>query len=257
LCSDVVVDAAELALVALAALLAGAVNAVAGGGSLVLFPALLATGLPALAANVTNTVALWPGYLGTVTGYRAELRGQARRAAACSASVGVGAAVGAALLLTTPEDVFDAVVPFLVVAASLLLALQAPVGRLVHRLPGSGGGARSPLLHVGLVLAGVYGGYFGGGLGVVLLAVLAVLLADDLQRLNGLRSMLSLAVNTVALVAFVALGPVSWPAVAVAAPASLLGGYAGARAARRLPAVGLRALVVAFGLAVGIALALR
>lgn len=250
-------DAASLALVAVAALVAGGINAAAGGGSLVLFPALLATGLPALAANVTNTVALWPGYVGTAAGYRAELRDQGGRALACGASVAVGGVAGAALLLTTPEELFDAVVPYLVLAASLLLALQGPLGRLVRRVPGSAGGLRSPLLHVALVLAGAYGGYFGGALGVVLLAVLGVLLADELQRLNALKAVLSLVVNTVALAAFVLLGPVAWEAVAVAAPASLLGGYGGARVVRRLPPTALRAVVVVFGLVVGTVLAVR
>lgn len=245
----------ELLLVGVAALLAGGLNAVAGGGSLVLFPALLAVGLPALAANVTTTVAIWPGYVGTAVAYRAELAGQRRRVLALAVTVLLGGAVGAALLLTTPEQVFDAVVPVLVVLASLLLALQTRVTGWVAGLPGSAGGVSAPLLHVALFLAAVYGGYFGGALGVILLAVLAVFLAGDLQRLNALRAVLSLLVNTVALVAFALLGPVEWMAVAVAAPAALGGGYLGARIARRMPVRALRSLIVVFGLAVGVALA--
>lgn len=236
---------------------AGAVNAVAGGGSLLLFPALLAAGLPPLAANVTNSVALWPGYVGTAVGYRTELADAGGTVRALSATSLIGAAIGAALLLLTPSSVFSAVVPFLVLAASLLLAAQTPVTRWVQGLPGSGGDARSPLLHGAVLLASVYGGYFGGALGVVLLAVLAVFLAQDLQRLNALKAVLSLLVNTVALAAFALFGPVDWAVVAVAAPASLVGGYLGARAARRLPARGLRLTVVAFGIVVGLLLLLR
>jgi uncharacterized membrane protein YfcA len=244
----------ELALVGVVAVLAGGLNAVAGGGSLLLFPALLVVGLPPLAANVTTTASIWPGYVGTALGYRAELAGQRRRVLALAVTVLAGGAAGAALLLTTPESVFDAVVPALVIVASLLLALQTRVTGWVQRMPGSAGGLGSPLLHVALFLASVYGGYFGGALGVILLAVLAVLLVGDLQRLNALRAVLSLLVNSVALVAFALFGPVDGRVVAVAAPLCLLGGYLGARVARRLPVGTLRAVVVVFGLVVGVAL---
>lgn len=247
----------ELLAVAGVAVVAGGLNAVAGGGSLVLFPSLLAVGLPPLAANVTTTVSIWPGYVGTALGYRAELCGQLRRVLVLALPALLGGATGAVLLLTTPETVFEAVVPVLVVLASLLLGLQTPVTRWVQGVPGAAGGLGSPLLHGALFLAAVYGGYFGGALGVVLLAVLAVLLAGDLQRLNALRAVLSLLVNTVALVAFALFGPVDPLVVAVAAPASLLGGYVGARLARRLPVHLLRGVVVVFGVAVGVALLLR
>ena len=248
-------DPLEVAFLALAGLLAGGLNAVAGGGSLVLFPALLAVGLPPLSANVTNSVAVWPGYVGTSVGYREELSGQWRRVLGLTLTALLGGTAGAVLLLTTPAEVFDLVVPVLVVLASLLLAVQTAVTRWVSRLPGSSGGSRSPLLHVALFLAAVYGGYFGGALGVILLATLAVFLTDPLQHVNALKSVLSLLVNTVALIAFALFGPVVWSAVAVAAPAALLGGYLGAKVARRLPATVLRAVVVLFGLGVGVALA--
>lgn len=249
--------ATELVLVGVVALLAGGLNSVAGGGSLLLFPALLAAGLPPLAANVSTTVSVWPGYVGTAAGYRAELRGQRHSVLALAVTTLLGGGTGAVLLLTTPESLFEAVVPVLVVLASLLLALQTRVTRWVQTVPGATGGLRSPLLHVALFLAAVYGGYFGGALGVILLAVLAVFLGGDLQRLNALRSVLSLLVNTTALGAFALFGPVDWSVVAVAAPACLLGGYAGARVARRLPVTALRGVVVAFGLVVGTALFFR
>jgi uncharacterized protein len=256
------VDPVQLIFVAGVAVLAGGINSVAGGGSLVLFPALIAVGLPPLAANVTNTTAVWPGYVGTAVGYREELRGQARAVAALGATGVAGGATGAVLLLTTDESVFETVVPYLVITAALLLAAQARATALVQRMPGSTGGLRSPLLHVALFLAAVYGGYFGGALGVILLAVLAVFLVEGtggealggLQRVNALRGVLALMVNSVALVAFALFGPVDWLLVAVAAPCALLGGYLGARVARRLPARALRWTVVVFGVGVGIAL---
>ena len=247
----------ELALLGVVALLAGGLNSVAGGGSLLLFPALVAVGLPPLDANVSTTASVWPGYVGTAGGYRAELRGQRRSVLALLATTVLGGGAGALLLLTTPESLFEAVVPALVVLASLLLALQSRVTRWVQTVPGAAGGLRSPLLHGALFLAAVYGGYFGGALGVILLAVLAVFLTADLQRLNALRSVLSLLVNTVALGAFALFGPVDWEVVAVAAPAALLGGYVGARLARQLPVAALRGVVVAFGLVVGVALFFR
>lgn len=247
-------EAGSLLLLALAGLVAGVLNAVAGGGSLVTFPALVLVGLPPLAANVTNSVAVWPGYIGTMLGYRAELAGQRGRVLGLAVTALLGGGTGAALLLTTPASVFEAVVPVLVIGASVLLAVQTVVTRWVQGLPGSAGGHRSPLLHVALFLAAVYGGYFGGALGVILLAVLAVFLADPLQRLNALKSVMSFLVSTVALVAFALFGPVDWLSVAVIAPASLLGGYFGARVARRLNATVLRAVVVVFGLGVGVAL---
>lgn len=246
----------ELLFLAGAGLLAGGLNAVAGGGSLVLFPALLAVGLPPLAANVTNSVAVWPGYVGAAVGYRTELSGQGRRVAALAGTALLGGGTGAVLLLATPERLFEQIVPGLVIAASLLLAVQPAVTRWVGRLPGSAGGHGSVLLHVALFFGAVYGGYFGGALGVLLLAILGVFLVDHLQRLNAVKTVLSLLVSTVALVAFALFGPVQWWAVAVAAPATLVGGYLGARLARRLPARALRAIVVVFGVGVGIALAL-
>lgn len=248
------VSALELVLLAGAALVAGGVNSVAGGGTLLLFPALLAAGLSPLAANVTSTTAVWPGYAGTALGYREELRGQRRELRALGTTGLVGGGLGAALLLTTDEAVFEAVVPFLVLAAAALLAVQPRVARLVARLPGYGGAHRSPLLHGVVLVAAVYGGYFGAALGVVLLAVLAVFLARGLQEVNALRGALALLVNTVALVAFALFGPVDWAAVAVTAPSAVVGGYLGARVARRLPVPVLRWTVVVVGVVVGLAL---
>lgn len=247
----------EALLLAVAGVAAGGLNAVAGGGSLVSFPALLAIGLPPLTANVTNSVAIWPGYVGTCYGYRRELRDQRRRLLTLAPTALFGAAVGCVLLLVTSPETFARIVPFLVLAGSLLLAVQSRVTDLVRRLPGGGSGVRSPLLHLAIGLSAVYGAYFGGGLGVVLLVALGLFVADDLQRLNGLKSALSLLVNGAALVVFSLFGPVEWGSVAVLAPTALVGGYLGARLARRLSPERLRTAVVLFGLTVGAVLLVR
>ena len=247
--------ALDLVLVAGIAVLAGAVNSVAGGGSLILFPSLVALGLPTVAANVTNSVALWPGYLGGVAGFRAEYAGQRSRLLRFAAVAVLGGATGSVLLLTTPSEAFDVVVPVLVLLASLLLAAQPLVTR---RLPGRDGGTtRDPAWLVGaLFLATVYGGYFGGALGVILVGVLGVAL-HRLALANALKSALSAVTATVTVVVFGFFGPVDWAVVAVAAPASLLGGFAGARIATRIPAAPLRAVIVTFGVVVSVYLILR
>jgi uncharacterized membrane protein YfcA len=244
----------DVLVLVLAGLAAGSINAVAGGGSLVSFPTLIALGLPPLSANVTNSVAVWPGYVGTSWGYRRELRHQRRRFSALVPSALLGATAGSALLLLTSEQLFERVVPFLVLLGALLLAVQGRVTDHVRSWPGAGADIRSALLHAGMLVAAAYGAYFGGGLGVVLLAALGLFLEDTLQHLNALKSVLSLLINAVALVAFSLFGPVVWSAVAVLAPAALAGGYLGARAARRLRPDVLRAVVVVFAVAVALAL---
>ncbi|MDP9396577.1 MAG: sulfite exporter TauE/SafE family protein [Actinomycetota bacterium] len=237
-------------LIAAAGFAAGAVNAVAGGGSLISFPALLAVGYPSVTANVTNTVALFPGYAGSVAGARQELDGQRLRVRALGVTSVVGGVAGAAVLLTTPGEVFQEIVPFLILLACLLLAVQPWLAALVRRLPGADKEHRSALLHFAALFAAAYGAYFGAGLGVMLLALLGIFLGDQLKRINALKNVLSLVINAVALVAFAAFGPVEWPAVAVVALSSLLGGYLGARLARRIGARVLRTLVVVYGLVV-------
>jgi len=251
------VTGAEAALITVAGFLAGAVNAVAGGGSLISFPALVAIGLPTLDANVTNTTAVWPGYLGSAAAYRAELAGQRDRVKALGVTAAFGGAAGAAILLAAPDDVFDAVVPFLVLTGSVLLSLQPRISRIVRSRAEADASDHTVPLHAAVFAAAVYGAYFGGGLGVILLAVLGIYVADHLQRLNGLKSALSLVINTIALVAFALFGPVDWMAVAIVAPASLVGGYAGARMARRLSPDALRSTVVVFGIVVAAWLFLR
>jgi uncharacterized membrane protein YfcA len=247
-------DAGTAALLTAAGFGAGAVNAVAGGGSLISFPALLAAGYPSVAANVTNSVALLPGYLGGSVAYRRELAGQRARIRALAPTAAVGAAAGAALLLVSPAGVFDAIVPWLILGACLLLALAPRASAMAerHRERGRSG----VTLHAGLFAATLYGGYFGAGLGIVMLALLGLLLPDDLQRVNALKGVLSLLVAAVSAVGFAIFGPIAWDAALIVGVASLLGGVAGVRVARRLPAPVLRGVVIVYGVAVAIALLL-
>lgn len=242
-----------LAFLLAAGLLAGAINAVAGGGSLLVFPTLLAVGLTPLAANVTNSVAQWPGYLGIVAGARHDLGGQRRRILRTSTVAVGGSAVGCALLLTLPGAVFDAIVPILVLLAGGLLALQPWVRRRVDA-PQPDAPDRNAALLPAVFVAAVYGGYFGGALGVLLIATLALCAHDGLVRLNALKGLLSLVIATVTVVVFAVGAPVDWLAVALLAPTTLAGGFVGARLARRLPANVLRWAVVVLAVAVGVAL---
>jgi uncharacterized membrane protein YfcA len=267
----------QLLLLAAAALLAGAVNAVAGGGSLLSFPALLAVGYPAITANVTNSVALTPGYFGGTLGYRRELTGQRARIIALGVTSATGAVVGAVLLLVSSPELFEAIVPFLIFLACGLLALQPRLARLVRaRREGEGDPAAGPGSpepgnpaagpggadrHTGPLfatqfLAAMYGAYFGAGVGIMMLAILGIFLSDSLQRLNALKGLLSFLISVVAAVWFALFADVSWVAVAVMAVASLLGGQLGVVLARRLDDQVLRWLVIAFGVAVGLRLLL-
>ncbi|MCB0975996.1 MAG: sulfite exporter TauE/SafE family protein [Acidimicrobiales bacterium] len=240
----------DVVVVSLAGLACGIVNSVAGGGSLILFPALLATGMSPLAANVTNSVATWPGYLGGVAGFRDDLpNSRARLRPLVSATV-AGSTAGCVLLLVTPSAAFDVVVPFLVLVATGLTAAQPwAKRRFTTRSDVSDRGVPVAAV-VSVGLAAVYGGYFGGALGVIFLAVLGLTLADSLVKLNAFKAVLSVADASVSVVMFGMFGPVGWVAVAVAAPATLLGGFVGARFARRLDERVLRVVVVCLGLAV-------
>jgi uncharacterized membrane protein YfcA len=245
-------DAADLTLVCGAGLVGGFVNSIAGGGSLLLFPALVASGMGTVAANVTNSVALWPGYLGNVVALGPDDRPGRRQWQVLLAAM-IGAGAGCALLLLTPASAFDVVVPFLVLGASALLAFQP---RIKQALGGHERDRHSHLI-AGAFTGAVYGGYFGGGLGVILMALLGLTVAAPLTQVNALKGVLQLLVATVSLIVFAIFGPVDWVAAVLIAPLSLLGGVIGGRLVRRLSERVLRICVVVFGVAVGIWLLLR
>jgi uncharacterized protein len=241
----------ELALLLAAGVASGAVNAVAGGGSLLLFPALLAVGFPPLAANVTNSIIQCPGYVGLALGSRRELRGQRDRVLSTTGVAVAGSLLGSLLLLELSTEVFDAVVPALVALASVLLGVQPWLSRWIGE-PQPDAPDRRAFLLPAVFFAAIYGGYFGGALGVILIAVLAVAAHDDLRRINAVKGVLSLIISVVSVVVFAIGAPVDWLAVGLLAPTTLIGGFLGAKLAGRLPAPVLRVAIVVVGLAVSI-----
>ena len=243
----------------LAAFAAGAINAVAGGGSLISFPMLIAVGYPSKTANVTNTVALWPGYAAGSVGYRTELGRQRTRLIALAAPSVLGALAGSVILLSTPQSAFDVIVPFLILFACALMAFQDRLASFAqaHRLASRGGGhVPLPLLASTFVLA-IYGAYFGAGLGILTLAFLSILLPDDIQHSNALKGMLSLIINAIAVVYFALFGPVEWAPAILMAAGAMAGGYLGVGIARRLGRQWLRIVVIAYGLVVVVVLLVR
>ena len=245
-------DAGRDVLLVLAGFGAGLFNGVAGGGTLISFPALLALGYPAITANVTSTIGIWPGYVGGVAGFRREIADQRHRFAVLGPITIAGAVLGAVLLLTTPSSDFTRLAPWLVLFATALFAL----GPLLSRwLAGEDGTRERPVgLWIGMFAAAVYGGYFGAAMGVIMLAVLGLTLPDSLARAGGIRSVLSVLANGVAAIVFIVHAHLQWGAAGLLAIGSLVGGYLGALLARRLPAPLLRVIVVGIGLATGIKL---
>ncbi|MFM7642483.1 MAG: sulfite exporter TauE/SafE family protein [Cyanobium sp.] len=243
---------------ALAGVAAGVVNALAGGGTLISFPALTALGLPPLIANLTNTVALTPGYLGAAWAQRRDLSGQGGRARWLVPAALLGGLAGAWLLLVSEERLFTALVPWLILLGSLLLALKDRLGAVVRGRSPSAGRRGLPLLAtVAVALAAVYGGYFGAGLSVIVLAALALTLEDSFVRLSGLKQLLALASNVSAAVVFMGSGRVAWDMGLALAGGAVLGGALGGGLARRVNGEALRWVVVVLGLAIGLGLLLR
>jgi uncharacterized protein len=250
-------DLPHILLLVAAGVAAGVVNAVAGGGSLITFPTLLAVGLPPVDANVTNSVSVFPGYVSSVVGSRADLAGQGRRLRTIVPTSVVGAAGGCALLLLTPARAFELVVPFLVLSAAATLAFQQRLRGLVGHPRALSARRRAITLQSVVFVGAIYGGYFGAALGVMYVAALALVLDESLNRINALKNVLSAAVGLVTVVVFAIFAPVHWGAVLILAPATVVGGYAGARLARRLPARVLRTIIVTFGTAIGLVLLYR
>ena len=239
----------------LAAMAAGLVNALAGGGTLISFPALTAIGLPAIAANITNTVALVPGYFGATLAQRKDIVSQRERLWLYVPAAVVGGVVGGYLLLNTGEKVFRALVPFLILLASLLLAVSDPVRAWLMRRAGKRGASLETVASLGVLpitLAAVYGGYFGAGLSVIILATLGIVLNDSLTVLNALKQLIAFCVNIAAAIFFVFSGQVVWPVAIVMAVCALVGGALGGRLASRIQPTQLRGIVVVIGVVVAL-----
>ncbi len=238
-------DAMHIAIVAFAAFAGGFINAIAGGGSLITFPTLVALGIPPVIANITNTVALCPGYFGATVAQRKDLAGQGRRLAIMLPLAAIAGGGGALLLVHTGESTFTAVVPFLILLASVLIGLQGTMRGWLERREGRA--HSNALAAIPVTAAAVYGGYFGAGVGVIILAALGVVLADTLTRLNALKQTISLTVNITAAIVFAVRAPVDWTLAAVMAGTALAGGLVGGALASRIPANVLRWGIVVLG----------
>jgi uncharacterized membrane protein YfcA len=237
-------------LLALAGFVAGVINAIAGGGSLVSFPALLHTGMGARIANATNTVAVWPGSVASVFPYRRVIGRERHRAWVLAWPSLLGGLTGSWLLLHTSEQAFTAIVPWLILFACALLALQGPVAAFVARRTGSDAARVPALLVAAQFLIAVYGGYFGAGIGILMLSAMAIFLPDGLQAANGLKILFATLINGIGAAYFLAMGAVRLPEALLMAAASIAGGLLGAQLAQRLPARVMRVVVITYGVAV-------
>lgn len=234
------------ALLFVAAALGGAVNSVAGGGSFIAFPALLFAGVPPVAANATNTIALWPGTVASAVAYRRELREARRELVPLGIAGLVGGLAGSILLLRTAERTFVLLIPWLMLFATVLFSFGGAITRRLTR----GARASLGLAAVAQLSISVYGGYFGGGMGIMTLAVLSLVGMTDIHRMNALKTVLASLVNGVAAIAFVIAGAARWAPGFVMMAGALIGGYAGAAIARRIDPKRVRrlVLVVAWGM---------
>jgi uncharacterized membrane protein YfcA len=239
----------QLALLAAASAGAGVINAIAGGGTLLTFPALVAAlgGGPAAAvtANATNTLALWAGQLSSAFAYKKHLAEERQRAISLAIPSVLGGLAGSALVLVLPEKVFAAVVPWLIVFACLLLAFQGPIKRALTGVPGADHPAA---LWVVQLIVGVYGGYFGAAMGIIMLAAMSVLLPSSGQHANALKVLLSFLINGAAAILFLVTGAANLWLALVMAVANVAGGWLGARLAQRLPPLGMRLVAITVGL---------
>lgn len=238
----------DAVLIALAGLGAGAINTIVGSGTLITFPTLILLGYPPLLANVSNNLGLVPGAVSGTIGYRRELAGQRWRVRWLAPASLAGGTLGAIALLVLPESAFNAIVPVLIVLSLLGVVAQPWLReRLQGRVGGSTGARPSTALIAGVFLAGIYGGYFGAAQGVLLIALLGILAADDLQRLNATKNVLALVVNAVAAVVFVVAAEIDWAVAGLIAVGSIVGGQVGATVGRRLPPTVLRGVIVLVG----------
>ena len=242
-----------------AAFVAGAINSVAGGGTLLTFPALVWVGLPSTLANATSTVALTPGSLGGLWGYRRDLRGLPGQTYLLVIPSVIGGIIGAVLLEMTPTAVFDRIIPLLILFATVLFMLQEPVQRLIKTTGKAHAGSRNWLIGALLFqfFVSLYGGYFGAGIGILMLAAFGIMGFTDIHQMNGLKAFLALCINGVAALYFIWQGMVSWPHALVMSAGAIVGGIWGAGIARRIGPKGVRRIVIAVGFTMTLSLLLR
>lgn len=243
----------EAALILLAGVAAGGVNALAGSGSLFTFPILLALGYPPITATVSNTIGLAPGTLSGTIAYRRELTGQRARMLRLGSMSFLGATTGALLLIYLPPGVFESVVPFMIGAACVLIILQPRITKWVRsRRPARQDGG--PWLPVGAYATGTYGGYFAAAQGIILMSILGTALDDDIQRINALKNVLTTIANSTAAVFYTVLASPAWPVIGLIACGTIVGGYLGAKFGRRLSPAALRVCLVLVGMSAAVQL---
>ena len=250
----------HLLLVAGAGVVAGVINGVVGAGTLITFPLLVALGIPPVLANGTNTTGLFPGAISSAFVYRKTLREHTRLIAVMAAAAAVAAALGAGLVLALPSTVFARVVPILILVAVVLVLLQPTLTKVSKRWINEHDAREFPHRTSSVVTAagvGVYGGYFGGGQGIVLMGLLPVVFAPDLQRSNAVKNVLAATANATAALVFIIAGRVLWPVALTLAISSIVGGYIGSHAATRLPATAFRVVIAVVGIVAAITLFVR
>ena len=228
-----------------AAFAAGGLNAVAGGGTLITFPALVAAGVPPIVANATSSVSQWPGYVASSLTFRRELAGQRAMAGMSAASL-LGGLVGGWLVTVVSPRLFDVLIPWLILLATAMFAFSATLTRWMSQHAANVGRSTGALL-LGQFVVSIYGGFFGGGMGIMMLALYSLFALDTLTRMNALKTWLSVLISGIAVLTFIVAGLVDWPAALVMLAGTICGGVAGARLARRLPAQWLKRVVVALG----------
>ena len=242
-----------------AAFAAGVLNSIAGGGTFITFPTLIWLGLPSVTASATSTAAVWPGIVGSIWGYQRELRSADRRMVALVAPSVVGGLAGALLLRRTPTSVFDALVPFLILFATLLFVVQEPIQRKLKTANAAGRRSAGWLAGAIVFQLGValYGGYFGAGIGILMLAALSVLGLTDIHQMNGLRTFFGGCVNGVAVLYFIWARMVYWPYVLIMVLGAVAGGYLGTHGARRAGQTTVRRIVIVVGFAMALSLFIK
>jgi uncharacterized membrane protein YfcA len=234
-----------------AGMIASALNSVAGGGSFISFPALLVLGVPPINANTTNTVALWPGSVASVGAYRGQLTTGRRELIPLIIVSLFGGVSGALLLLNTPQETFARLLPFLLLLATVLLAFSKRITRFVRRR--EIGSSLSPRLSMALVLIlqffiAVYGGFFGGGIGIMMLAVMSLRGMENIHAMNGIKTVLAVVINGLAVATFVLAGTVYWTQCLIMLAGALVGGYGGAYYAQRFDSDKVRTFIIAVGI---------
>ena len=249
----------EYLVVFAAGFVAGAINSVAGGGTLISFPVLIWVGLPSPFANATSTVAIWPGSLGGLWGYRRDLRGLPATTYALVVPSLLGGITGAVLLKMTPTEMFDRLIPILILFATVLFMMQETVQRAIRTTGSAHAGSKGWLIGALLfqLFVSLYGGYFGAGIGILMLAAFGIMGFTDIHQMNGLKNFLALCINGIAAFYFIANGMVSWTHALVMAVGAIVGGVWGAGVARRIGPNGVRRIVIVVGFTMALSLLLR